>query len=59
MTEAGITYQQLHAELEALWERGEGESPAADALRDRMDAPWYAMTEDDRQEFYRNARKTP
>lgn len=44
MSPAAKMYFDLWVELDALFECGQGESAAADELRDRMDAPWYAMT---------------
>lgn len=32
---------------------GHGDSPEADALRDKTDAPWYAMTPEERGEAAR------
>lgn len=47
------TYLALSAELWALIDAGLGDSPEADALRDKMDAPWYAMTPEEREEAAR------
>jgi hypothetical protein len=38
-------YGRLLLRLHDLIARGQGDAPEADAVRDRMDAPWHAMTE--------------
>lgn len=44
-------YVALHRQLVGLIAEGKDDgdvTPETDALRDRMDAPWYAMTEEER-----------
>lgn len=41
---AAEEYDKLAYELYALIAAGKGDSPEAEALCERMDAPWYAMT---------------
>ncbi len=50
---AVLTYARLVRELHDLIARGLGDSPEAEALAEHMDAPWYAMTD---QEQRRSAR---
>jgi hypothetical protein len=38
-------YGRLLLFLHDLIAKGQGDDPEADAVRDQMDAPWYAMTE--------------
>ncbi len=38
-------YGRLLLRLHDLIAKGQGDDPEADAVRDQMDAPWYAMTE--------------
>jgi tetratricopeptide (TPR) repeat protein len=42
-----LVYARLLRELDDLTNRGLGDSPEAEALVDRMDTPWYAMTADE------------
>lgn len=42
-------YARFLRELHRLLAAGEGDSDEADNVRDEMDAPWYAMTEAERQ----------
>lgn len=44
-------YLTLWNELDALCQAGDGETPEADALRDRMDHPWRAMTDEEQERF--------
>jgi hypothetical protein len=39
-----IAYAQLLREMHRLIKEGKGDSEEAEALADRMDSPWYAMT---------------
>lgn len=41
------TYLDLWIKLDNLWDAGKGEGPEADALRDTMETPWYAMSEEE------------
>lgn len=41
-------YVALSIKLGRLWDEGKGETPEADAVRDESDAPWFAMTEAER-----------
>jgi hypothetical protein len=50
-------YMALWVQLDEMWEAGLGESSEADALRDRMEGPWYALTEQDREEVERALAK--
>src|SRR5690242_8348021 len=47
-----LAYAQMLRESQALIDSGRGDSPEAEALADRMDVPWAAMTskEQDRME---------
>jgi hypothetical protein len=38
-------YSRLLLRLHDLIAKGQGDDPEADAVRDQMDAPWYAMTD--------------
>jgi hypothetical protein len=38
-------YARLLLRLHDLIAKGQGDEPEADAVREQMDAPWYAMTE--------------
>jgi hypothetical protein len=42
---AARVYGRLLLRLHDLIAKGQGDDPEADAVRDQMDAPWYAMTE--------------
>ncbi len=42
-------YVTLLLQLDALMAEGKGDSPEADAVREQMDEPWYAMTEQEQQ----------
>jgi hypothetical protein len=53
MSPAAHTYRELYDDLLRLIDAGLGDNDDADALRDQMDAPWYAMTEDERAEYSR------
>jgi|ERR1043166_7561788 hypothetical protein len=44
---AALTYARLLRENHDLIAQGKGDSAEAEALADRMDAPWYAMTVDE------------
>ena len=47
-------YVALHRQLVVLIADGKDDgdlTPETDALRDRMDAPWYAMTEEERRKI--------
>lgn len=49
--DASVTeYARMLAELEALNQAGKEDSPEADALCDRMDLVWYAMTTEQQDE---------
>lgn len=48
-TAAFVESMRLLLELHRLFVEHRDESPEADALREAMDAPWYAMTEDEQQ----------
>ena len=37
-------YARMLVRLHDLIAKGQGDGPEADAVRDRMDAPWYALT---------------
>src|SRR5258708_38149147 len=39
-----LAYARLLTEMHRLIREGKGDSEEAEALADRMDAPWYAMT---------------
>ncbi len=41
-------YLNQAMDIDSLWDQGLGESQQAEELRDRMDAPWWNLTE---QEF--------
>lgn len=43
MTDDEREYRRLAAELDALSDAGRGDSPEAEAIRDRMDGPWRRM----------------
>jgi Spy/CpxP family protein refolding chaperone len=47
--DAEALFESLLRRLHALIAAGQGDSDEADALRDEMDAPWYAMTEEARE----------
>jgi hypothetical protein len=51
MTQAGEDCYAALVRLDALWDRGGGESEDADALRDWADVLWGRMTPEDRVEF--------
>lgn len=42
-------YVRLLVRLDDLMQQGKGDDPEADAIRDQMDEPWYAMTEKERE----------
>lgn len=42
-------YARLLGKLHELITQGEGDSAEADAIRDEMDGPWYALTEQERE----------
>lgn len=44
-------YLDLMLRVDALINQGLDESPAGTALRDQMDQPWYAMTEEERDQI--------
>ena len=46
---AVLTYARLLRKNHDLIAQGKGDSPEAEALADRMDAPWYAMTADEQR----------
>lgn len=49
--DASVTeYARMLAELEALNDADKEDSPEADALCDRMDLVWYAMTAEQQDE---------
>jgi hypothetical protein len=50
MTQAGEDCYAALVRLDALWDRGRGESEDASALRDRVDVLWGRMTPGDRLE---------
>ena len=39
------TYSRLLLRLHDQIAKGQGDDPEADAVRDQMDAPWYALTD--------------
>lgn len=49
MTEAYRKSRDLPAKLDNLMRAGKSESDEADKIRDEMDAPWYAMTPEERE----------
>jgi hypothetical protein len=51
MTAAYDIYVSRLAQLRQLIDDGKGDSPEADDLRDRLDAPWEAMTADEREKI--------
>ncbi len=50
---AFVEYVELLNELHVLIETGLGESPEADAIRDRMDEPWRHLTKEEIAEIDR------
>ena len=44
-------YLKLWNELDDLWTSGMGETMQAEDLRNRMDDPWYALSENDHATF--------
>lgn len=42
-------YERLLRELHALYLRGADDGSMADEIRERMDDPWYAMTDEERE----------
>ncbi len=46
---AALEYARLLRELHALFCQGKHEGEEADAIRDQMDAPWYAMRSEERE----------
>lgn len=48
--------RDLYAQLLFLIEQGLGESQEADDLRDRMDDPWYSMTDEEHTAFKEGLR---
>jgi hypothetical protein len=48
MTQAGEDCYAALVRLDALWDRGRGDSDDADALRDWVDVLWGRMTPEDR-----------
>lgn len=50
-------YMRLTRELDAVAEREGNESEAAEAVREQMEEPWYAMTEDEQNECRLEAEK--
>ena len=60
------TYSRLLLRLHDLIARGQGDASEGDAIRDELDAPWYAMTEAEQQrvgglseDLYALAEKNP
>ena len=51
LSPVGKLYLSLLLNLREMIRVGAGNSEEADALRDRMDKPWYAMTDDDRAQL--------
>ena len=49
MTDACRQYLALRKQIEALADRGEGDSPEADDLRDQMEPLWHNMTRQERE----------
>ena len=49
MTSAFSESVRMLLELHRLFIRGQDEGAEADALRDAMDPPWYAMTDDEQR----------
>ena len=58
MTEAYKKYIAFLNQLELMILNGNGESFMADELRDKMDEPWFAMTDEERI-LARNYRYKP
>jgi hypothetical protein len=52
--EAKETYRTLWEQLNALIDADQGESEEAEAIRDQMDNPWRAMTQEERNEVKRS-----
>ena len=50
---AFATYLELLGQLHLLIDRGLGESPDADAIRDRMDEPWTHLSSEEIAEIDR------
>lgn len=50
---AYLVYAAMTAVLDFLIERGEGDGPKAERIRDNMDAPWFAMTAEEQESFRR------
>src|SRR5437879_4699112 len=49
-TESAVrTHASLLLRLHALFVNGKEDDPEADAIRDQMDEPWYAMTEQEQE----------
>lgn len=48
---AGLLYLKLMLRLRAMIDAGTDETDAGDALRDEMDAPWSAMTEQEQAAY--------
>ena len=48
-SEALTSYADALLKLRAVFARGEGDTEAADAIRDEMDAPWYEMSKPEQQ----------
>jgi tetratricopeptide (TPR) repeat protein len=44
-------YARLLLQLHPLIEQGKGDTEEADAIRERMEEPWYAMTEQEQERF--------
>jgi hypothetical protein len=43
-------YRELRSQLDALIAQGQGDSEAADAVRDALDPYWYALTAEEEEE---------
>lgn len=51
MSDAYEVYLSLTSSLERLIENGLGDGEEAEEIRDQMDGPWFAMTEEERESF--------
>src|SRR5437667_450873 len=46
---AALNYAHLLRDLHALFLKGKEDGEEAESVRDQMDAPWYAMTTEERE----------
>ena len=47
-----VTYKRLLTELDRLIAEGKGDDEEAEAVRDRMDGPWYRLSSEEIEHIF-------